>query len=56
MDYSINTDTSLLKERAIEQWVLRWCREHHPEAFEEASQYVEELFKEKEGHENKQKS
>jgi len=40
MKYSVNFDKELGKERAVEQWVLGWCRKYHPEAFEEARAFI----------------
>jgi hypothetical protein len=45
MNYTINFDEKLLVERAIDHWVLRWCRKYHPEAFKEAEKFVAKLLK-----------
>jgi hypothetical protein len=53
MKYSIDLDPALAKERAVEQWVLRWSKKYHPEAWEEARKFVATLTTD---YEDKQKS
>ena len=48
VNYSVDFDISLVKERTIEQWVLRWCRKYHPEAFEQAEEFIKTLIKDNE--------
>tara|TARA_Y100000593_G_C4073840_1_gene220460 strand:+ start:177 stop:347 length:171 start_codon:yes stop_codon:yes gene_type:complete len=43
MKYFVNRDPALATERAVEQWVLRWCEKYHPEAWEEARKFVAAL-------------
>lgn len=46
MNYTVNFDNKLLTERAIEQWVLAWCRKYHPEAFLEAEKFIKKVLEE----------
>ena len=42
MKYTVEFDKELMIERAVEQWVLKWCEKYHPEAFQEAEQFLTE--------------
>jgi len=46
MNYTVDFDITLCQERAIEKWVLRWCRKYHPEAFSEAEKFLKECLNE----------
>tara|TARA_Y100000593_G_C4245746_1_gene304557 strand:+ start:502 stop:654 length:153 start_codon:yes stop_codon:yes gene_type:complete len=48
VNYSVDFDISLIKERTIEQWVLSWCRKYHPEAFVQAEEFIKTLIKDNE--------
>ena len=54
MNYTINFDEKLCVERWADQWVLRWCKKYHPEAFTEGEKYVRDLIK-NENNKNKEK-
>jgi len=45
MNYSVNFDPVLVKARAVETWVLRWCKKYHPEAFVEAEKFIASTIK-----------
>ena len=45
MNYTVNLDKGLAMERAVDQWVLGWCKKYHPEAFEEAEKFIKKLSK-----------
>jgi hypothetical protein len=47
--YRINVDTEDLINIYTKKWVLRWCKENHPEAFEDGKRFVEGLIKEEKG-------
>jgi len=40
MKYTVDFDLEICQERAVEQWVLSWCRKYHPEAFKEAAEFI----------------
>jgi len=40
--YKIEFTRSDLINAYIKEWVLRWCKENHPEAFEEALKLAKE--------------
>ena len=46
MKYIVDFDEALCQERAVEQWVLEWCRKYHPEAFDEAEKFIKGLVNE----------
>ena len=41
-NYSVNFSKSDLINIYAKEWVLRWCRKYHPEAFVEAEKFVKE--------------
>jgi len=46
MNYTIDFDKNLCVERWVDQWVLCWCKKYHPEAFEEAKKFIEDIVDE----------
>jgi len=38
--YSINFDKEDLVNIYVKEWVLKWCKKYHPEAFDEAEKFV----------------
>ena len=46
MKYSLNIDPEDLIEIYIDKWVLKWCKEYHPEAFEAAEKVMRKLMDE----------
>ena len=44
MKYSVNIDPEDLINIYVKQWVLMWCEKYHPEAFEEAGEFVRGLM------------
>ena len=47
--YEINVDEGDLINIYTKKWVLRWCQENHPEAFEEGREFVKGLINEEKG-------
>jgi energy-converting hydrogenase A subunit M len=45
-DYSVNINTEDLINIYVRKWVLKWCKEYHPEAFEEAEKFIRNLYNE----------
>ena len=39
-DYKINFSKSDLINIYVKEWVFKWCKEYHPEAFVEAEKFV----------------
>ena len=39
-NYSVNFSQSDLINIYVKEWVLKWCRKEHPEAFYEAEKYI----------------
>ena len=46
LNYTVNFDKELSLTRAVEQWVLEWCRKYHPDTFVEAEKFIEKLAQE----------
>tara|TARA_R100000008_G_scaffold69312_1_gene46658 strand:+ start:1137 stop:1298 length:162 start_codon:yes stop_codon:yes gene_type:complete len=46
LNYTVNFDKEGCVERAVDKWVLEWCRKYHPEAFVEAEKFVKKLTEE----------
>ena len=46
MKYKVNVDPENLIRIYVDKWVLKWCKEHHPEAFVEAEKFIKNLTKE----------
>ena len=44
--YRVNIDPEDLIEIYIDKWVLKWCKEYHPEAFEAAEKVMRKLMDE----------
>jgi hypothetical protein len=44
--YRVNMDKEDLINIYIRKWVLKWCKEYHPEAFIEAEKFIRELANE----------
>ena len=44
--YAVNLDPEDLINIYVRKWVLKWCKEHHPEAFEEGEKFIRELYNE----------
>jgi ribosomal protein L13E len=38
--YGVNIDPEDLVGIYIDKWVLKWCKEYHPEAFEAADKVI----------------
>jgi hypothetical protein len=45
-NYSLNIDPEDLIQIYIRQWVLKWCKSYHPEAFETAETAIRKLYNE----------
>ena len=53
-EYSINIQEEDLVNIYVRKWVLKWCKKYHPEAFEEANQFIRKILKEsQQEHDNK---
>ena len=49
-NYTVNFDEESISEIAIQEWVLSWCKNHHPEVFDRAREFIRlQLKKEHEG-------
>ena len=44
-DYTVNFTKSDLINIYIKEWVLRWCKKYHPEAFEKAEKFIRDKLK-----------
>ena len=44
--YSVNIDAEDLINIYVRKWVLKWCQQYHPEAFEEAEKFIRNLHNE----------
>ena len=44
-NYSVNFSQSDLINIYVKEWVLKWCRKEHPEAFYEAEKYIKKKLK-----------
>jgi energy-converting hydrogenase A subunit M len=44
--YSVNIDPEDLINIYVRKWVLKWCQQYHPEAFEEAEKFIRNLYNE----------
>jgi energy-converting hydrogenase A subunit M len=44
--YALNIDTEDLINIYVRKWVLKWCKEYHPEAFREAEKFIRNLYNE----------
>tara|TARA_B100001093_G_C26846579_1_gene1023076 strand:+ start:3270 stop:3446 length:177 start_codon:yes stop_codon:yes gene_type:complete len=38
--YSVNINKEDLINIYVKEWVLKWCKKYHPEAFDEAEKFV----------------
>ena len=38
--YTIDYNQEDLIEIAVKEWVLGWCKQHHPEVFERAREFI----------------
>ena len=47
--YTVNIDKEDLLEIYTKKWVLKWCKENHPEKFEEGKKFIEGLINKEEG-------
>ena len=43
--YTLDITEQELLNSYINDWVLSWCKKHHPEAFIEAKKFIENNFK-----------
>jgi hypothetical protein len=43
-NYKVNITKEDLIKIYTKQWVLEWCKKFHPEAFEEAEEFVRKHF------------
>ena len=41
-DYKINFSKSDLINIYVKEWVFKWCKKYHPEAFVEAEKFVKD--------------
>tara|TARA_B100000029_G_C16744590_1_gene655767 strand:+ start:209 stop:388 length:180 start_codon:yes stop_codon:yes gene_type:complete len=41
--YVVNMEKEDLINIYVRKWVLKWCKEYHPEAFVEAEKFIREL-------------
>ena len=41
-DYTINFSKSDLINIYVKEWVFKWCKKYHPEAFVEAEKFVKD--------------
>ena len=44
--YTVNIDKEDLINMYVKQWVLKWCKEYHPEAFTEGEKFIRKLANE----------
>jgi len=44
--YSVNIDPEDLINIYVRKWVLKWCQQYHPEAFEEAEKFIRNIYNE----------
>ena len=44
--YKVNVDRETMINTWTKEWVLKWCKKYHPEAFEEAEKFIRENIKE----------
>jgi len=42
--YSVNISKEDLIDIYVRKWVLKWCKEYHPEAFKEAEKFIRDLM------------
>tara|TARA_R110001583_G_scaffold44409_3_gene140824 strand:+ start:164 stop:349 length:186 start_codon:yes stop_codon:yes gene_type:complete len=45
-NYSVNINAEDLINIYVKKWVLKWCKEYHPQAFEEAEKFIRNLYNE----------
>ena len=43
-DYTINFSKSDLINIYVKEWVFKWCKKYHPEAFVEAEKFVKDAL------------
>jgi hypothetical protein len=43
-DFKVNFSKSDLINTSIKEWVFKWCKEYHPEAFVEAEKFVKKAL------------
>ena len=42
--YNVNINPEALVEIYVDKWVLKWCKEYHPEAFDAANKVIREFL------------
>ena len=40
--YKVNVDQETMINIWTKEWVLKWCKKYHPEAFEEAEKFIKD--------------
>lgn len=45
-NYTVNIDKEDLINIYVRKWVLKWCKEYHPEAFEKADKFIRGIYNE----------
>ena len=43
-DYTLNISQQELVNFYVKEWLLKWCKKYHPEAFEEAHKFVKKTM------------
>jgi len=43
-NYTVNIEKEDLINIYVRKWVLRWCKEYHPEAFVEAEEFIKKML------------
>lgn len=46
LHYTIDIEESDLIDIYVNKWVLRWCKQYHPDAFKEATNFIKGLLNE----------
>tara|TARA_Y100000588_G_scaffold131165_1_gene143741 strand:- start:1027 stop:1212 length:186 start_codon:yes stop_codon:yes gene_type:complete len=45
-NYTVNISEEDLIQVYVRKWVLKWCEEYHPEAFDEAEKFIKKIMRE----------
>ena len=43
--YTLDVSREEIIEIYVKEWVLNWCKKHHPEVFDKAKAYIPENLK-----------
>lgn len=54
-NYAVNFRASDLINIHVKEWVLKWCKQEHPEAFCEAEKYIKKRLNKNSDKKHKQK-